>query len=135
MKSQAWSHVVIPSIVEGKGRGVVGLLSGSPGVGKTLTAEAVSEVTHRPLYVVNTGELGIEPDSVDHRLEHILDITRRWGCVLLIDEADVFLSARGQDLARDTLVKEFPTMFSFGLPLRLACLVGKRRPGTTRHRN
>ncbi|CAI7655887.1 unnamed protein product [Penicillium glandicola] len=94
-------------IVVNKGRGLILLLTGSPGVGKTLTAEAVAEVTQRPLYVVATGELGIDPDEVDNRLNVILDITRRWGCVLLIDEADVFLSARGKDLARDALVSVF----------------------------
>lgn len=94
-------------IIENKGKGLVGLLSGSPGVGKTLTAEAVAEVTSRPLYQVSTGELGIDADKVDKRLGMILEITRRWGCVLLIDEADVFLATRGIDLARDTLVSIF----------------------------
>lgn len=73
-------------IIQNKGQGLVGLLSGSPGVGKTLTAEAVAEVTQRPLYVVSAGELGIQADTVDKRLGVILDVTRRWGCVLLIDE-------------------------------------------------
>jgi len=94
-------------IVQNKGRGLVGLLSGSRGVGKTLTAEAVAEVTRRPLYMVSSGELGTNADAVDNRLEMILEITRRWGCVLLIDEVDVFLAARGTDLARDTLVSIF----------------------------
>ncbi|TGO67306.1 hypothetical protein BOTNAR_0045g00510 [Botryotinia narcissicola] len=94
-------------IIENKGKGLVGLLSGSPGVGKTLTAEAVAEVTSRPLYQVSTGELGIDADKVDKRLGMILEITRRWGCVLLIDEADEFLATRGNDLARDTLVSIF----------------------------
>jgi len=94
-------------IVQNKGQGLVGLLSGSPGVGKTLTAEAVAEVTQRPLYMISTGELGIEADKVDSRLGMILDITRRWGCVLLIDEADVFLATRGHDLTRDSLVSIF----------------------------
>lgn len=57
--------------------------------------------------MVSTGELGIDADVVDKRLDTILEITRRWGCVLLIDEADVFLSLRGQDLAKDTLVSIF----------------------------
>ncbi|KAJ5970418.1 AAA family ATPase [Penicillium vulpinum] len=98
---------VFDDIVANKGQGLIALLTGSPGVGKTLTAEAVAEVTQRPLYVVATGELGIDPDEVDNRLNVILDITRRWGCVLLIDEADVFLSTRGKDLARDALVSVF----------------------------
>ncbi|KAF1845136.1 AAA family ATPase [Cucurbitaria berberidis CBS 394.84] len=94
-------------IIQNKGQGLVGLLSGSPGVGKTLTAEAVAEVTERPLYMVSAGELGIQADTVDKRLGVILDVTRRWGCVLLIDEADVFLGTRGHDLQRDSLVSVF----------------------------
>lgn len=94
-------------IAQDKGQGLVCLLAGSPGVGKTLTAEVVAETTRRSLYVVSTGELGIDADVVDRRLVTILEITRRWGYVLLIDEADVFLSLRGQDLAKDTLVSIF----------------------------
>ena len=94
-------------IVQDKGQDLVCLLARSPAVGNTLTAEVVAETTRRPLYVVSTGELGIDADFVDRRLFTILEITRRWGCVLLIDEADVFLSLRGQDLAKDTLVSIF----------------------------
>ncbi|PYI00732.1 AAA family ATPase [Aspergillus sclerotiicarbonarius CBS 121057] len=107
VKAHRQDDASFDDIVVNKGKGLIALLTGSPGVGKTLTAEAVAEVTQRPLYVVATGELGIDPDDVDNRLGMILDITRRWGCVLLIDEADVFLSARGKDLARDALVSVF----------------------------
>ncbi|KAJ6023978.1 hypothetical protein N7540_004775 [Penicillium herquei] len=94
-------------LVQDKGNGPIALLTGTPGVGKTLTAEAVAEVTQRPLYVVATGELGINTDTVDKKLATILDITRRWDCVLLIDEADVFLGSRRKDLTRDALVSIF----------------------------
>lgn len=107
VKAHRQDEASFDDIVPNKGRGLVCLFAGSPGVGKTLTAELVAETTQRPLYMVSTGELGIDADVVDKRLETILDITRRWGCVLLIDEADVFLSKRGQDLARDSLVSVF----------------------------
>lgn len=94
-------------IVPNKGRGLVCLFAGPPGVGKTTTAELVAETTQRPLYVLSAGELGIEADVVDKRLSIVLDITRRWCCVLLIDEADVFLAKRGKDLVTDSLVSVF----------------------------
>lgn len=40
-------------VVKGKGQGLIILLHGPPGVGKTLTAEAISEYRHRPLYRVS----------------------------------------------------------------------------------
>ncbi|TQN64981.1 ATPase family AAA domain-containing protein FIGL1 [Colletotrichum shisoi] len=95
-------------IIKGKGRGLVGLLSGSPGVGKSLTAEAVAEVSRRPLYSVSAGELGTDVQRVDNRLGMILEIVRRWECVLLIDEADVFLYKRGESqVERNALVSIF----------------------------
>ncbi|KAK4097461.1 P-loop containing nucleoside triphosphate hydrolase protein [Parathielavia hyrcaniae] len=96
-------------IIKDKGQGLVGLLSGNPGVGKTLNVEAVSEVTERPLYAVSAGELGTAVDEVDKRLGIVLDITRRWRCVLLIYEADVFLHKRGDDvsLERNAVVSLF----------------------------
>ncbi|KAH8744303.1 AAA family ATPase [Diaporthe sp. PMI_573] len=96
-------------IINGKGQGLVGLLSGKPGVGKTLTAEAVAEVSQRPLYAVSAGELGTKADDVDRQLRLVLDITRRWRCVLLIDEADVFLHTREDNvsLERNAVVSVF----------------------------
>jgi hypothetical protein len=81
-------------IISGKGKGLVGLLSGGPGVGKSLTAEAVAELCKRPLYTITSADLGTDASEVDQNLEMVLEFTRRWGCVLLIDEADVFLQKR-----------------------------------------
>ena len=95
-------------VVQGKGLGLIGLLSGNPGCGKTLTAEAVAEVTKRPLYPVSAGELGTEPEKVDKQLTAILDISHRWSAILLLDEADVFLQERdAKDVARNALVSIF----------------------------
>ncbi|MCJ1376077.1 hypothetical protein MMC20_007315 [Loxospora ochrophaea] len=109
VKSHQNDGETFDDFVQDKGKGLVGLLSGNPGVGKTLTAEVVSEVTKRPLYMVTAGELGTDVSLVDQHLEMVLEITRRWGCVLLIDEADVFLQARDAavDLKRNALVSIF----------------------------
>lgn len=55
-------------IVAGKSGGSVFLLHGPPGVGKTLTAEAIAELLHRPLYYVTMGELGTNPEEMEKRL-------------------------------------------------------------------
>ena len=41
-------------VIEGKGRGIIILLCGPPGVGKTLTAESVAEQMKVPLYMVSS---------------------------------------------------------------------------------
>ncbi|ESK93512.1 aaa family [Moniliophthora roreri MCA 2997] len=95
-------------VVKGKGKGLIGLLSGNPGCGKTLTAEAVAEATHRPLYVLSAGELGVKPVDVDKRLTQVLELAQMWNAVLLLDEAEVFLQQRsGTDVMRNALVSIF----------------------------
>ncbi|PBK97441.1 P-loop containing nucleoside triphosphate hydrolase protein [Armillaria gallica] len=99
---------VYDDVVCGKGRGLIGLLSGNPGCGKTLTAEAIAEVTRRPLYVVSAGELGTRPSELDNALVDILERARMWDAVLLLDEAEVFLQERKtDDLKRNALVSIF----------------------------
>lgn len=95
-------------VVRGKGKGLVGLLSGNPGCGKTLTAEAVAEVLHQPLYVASAGELGTGPEDLDRRLGRILELAQTWNAVLLLDEAEVFLQKRDTaDVTRNALVSIF----------------------------
>jgi hypothetical protein len=108
VKSHKHGASTFDDIVTGKGQGLVGLLSGSPGVGKTLTAEVIAEVTKRPLYMLSAGELGTYVSDVEEKLDMVLEVTRQWGCVLLIDEADVFLQVRdGLDLERNAMVSIF----------------------------
>lgn len=94
--------------VEGKGTGLVLLLHGAPGTGKTLTAESVAEIGQKPLYRVTCGDIGTEPEQVEKYLESVFMLGRRWGCVVLLDEADVFLEKRSLDnLQRNALVSIF----------------------------
>lgn len=54
-----------PDIIGGKGNGLIILLHGGPGTGKTLTAESIAELEERPLYRVTCGDIGIEPEDVE----------------------------------------------------------------------
>jgi hypothetical protein len=113
-------------LIKGKGRGLVLLLHGGPGTGKTLTvgktevssgyklaangsmSECVAEHENMPLYMVTCGDLGTEPDDLVERLRNIFLVAVHWNAILLLDEADVFLQERDiRDLRRNALVSIF----------------------------
>ncbi|KAK5991556.1 hypothetical protein PT974_09840 [Cladobotryum mycophilum] len=82
-------------LVRDKGKGVIILLHGVPGVGKTPTAECVAVSNGRPLLPITCGDLGLTPGDA-------------WDCVLLLDEADIFLAQRSvTDIERNALVSVF----------------------------
>ena len=108
VKQHSRTETGYDDVVQGKGLGLIGLLSGNPGCGKTLTAEAVAEVAKKPLYAVSAGELGTEVEKVDKQLNLILELSHQWSAVLLLDEADVFLQERDtKDVTRNALVSIF----------------------------
>ncbi|KAK4031712.1 hypothetical protein C8A01DRAFT_21120 [Parachaetomium inaequale] len=91
--------------VAGKGRGLVFLLHGPPGSGKTMTAETVAESLKCPLYYTTGGELGLEIDKIERGLRLIFQRIQRWAAILLFDEADTFMARRSEDnLERNALV-------------------------------
>ncbi|KAH6718164.1 P-loop containing nucleoside triphosphate hydrolase protein [Leptodontidium sp. MPI-SDFR-AT-0119] len=95
-------------LIKGKGKGLVFVLHGAPGVGKTFTAESIADNVRKPLYVVNSGELGVTPYEVEKHLNSALRLATHWGAIVLIDEADVFLEQRTvHDLTRNCLVSLF----------------------------
>lgn len=114
-------------VVAGKGNGLILLLHGGPGTGKTLTAEGVAEIAKKPLYRVSCpchvnfrleriliciqvtcGDVGIKAEEVEKYLESVLYLGRLWDCVVLLDEAEVFLERRSlDDLQRNALVSVF----------------------------
>jgi hypothetical protein len=92
-------------LVRGKGNGLIILLHGPPGTGKTLTAEAVALEQKKPLFPITCGDLGFTPDKVEQSLKDIFRYAHLWDCILLLDEADVFLTRRNvTDIQRNALV-------------------------------
>jgi SpoVK/Ycf46/Vps4 family AAA+-type ATPase len=95
-------------LIAGKGNGLIMLLHGGPGTGKTLTAESVAELAEMPLYNVTCGDIGTSADAVEKYLQTVLVLGKTWNCVLLLDEADIFLEQRSlSDLERNSLVSVF----------------------------
>ncbi|KAK8024477.1 P-loop containing nucleoside triphosphate hydrolase [Apiospora rasikravindrae] len=80
--------------IESKGEGQIFLLHGGPGVGKSL-----------PLLSLNVGDIGTSEDKVEDRLSYWFSLAEKWGAVMLIDEADVYLERRTvSDLRRNGIV-------------------------------
>lgn len=94
-------------VITGKSAGNVVLAKGPAGVGKTLTAEVYSELIERPLYSIHSGSLGVRADEVRKNLEVSFKRAKRWSAVLLLDEADVFVLERGDNLEQNAIVAEF----------------------------
>ena len=95
-------------VVRGKGKGLILLLHGAPGVGKTSTAECVAEANGKMLFPITCGDLGTTAADVERELSDKFHLAELWDCVLLLDEADVFLAQRTKyDVKRNSLVSVF----------------------------
>ena len=92
-------------VVKGKGKGLIILLHGAPGVGKTSTAECVAAQLRRPLLPITCGDISTKVNKAEETLQEFCRLADRWRCVLLLDEADVFLAKREKgDITRNGLV-------------------------------
>jgi SpoVK/Ycf46/Vps4 family AAA+-type ATPase len=111
-------------VVAGKGQGLTVLLHGPPGSGKTLTAgmcslpcrecvanatsEVISEHSQKPLLRITSGDLGTEPGAAEKKLQEYFTLAHAWKAILLLDEADVFLSRRTTgDIVRNAFITVF----------------------------
>jgi hypothetical protein len=100
-------NLFVQDFVPGKSGGTTILCQGSPGLGKTLTAEIYAEVVGKPLYRVHSGQLGTSAASVGATLTGVLRRAMRWDAILLLDEADVYIRRRDNDLEHNAIVAEF----------------------------
>ncbi|KAJ8120843.1 hypothetical protein ONZ43_g2552 [Nemania bipapillata] len=97
-----------------KGKGLVVLLHGTPGSGKTLTAEVAAEASKKALVTTSVGELNQKSSMLsgtrafEKELKTVLRYATIWQAVVLLDEADVFLEARTDNSSdRNALVATF----------------------------
>lgn len=99
--------VIREDVVAGKSGGTTILCRGEPGLGKTLTAEVYAEVIQKPLYRIHSGQLGTTPTAVEENLEVIMTRGQGWDAIVLLDEADVFIRKRGDDIQHNAVVAAF----------------------------
>ena len=99
--------VLMDDIVAGKSGGTTVLCAGPAGVGKTLTAEVYSETIGRPLYRVHSGQLGLSVAEMEIALKDVLIRAQRWGAIMLIDEADVYIRRRDDNMVANAVVGVF----------------------------
>ncbi|KAK2767722.1 hypothetical protein FQN54_003880 [Arachnomyces sp. PD_36] len=103
-ENKIWS----PDFIQGKGDGLIILLHGRPGVGKTYTAECIAEFTERPLLPLTCSDIGVEPEQIESSMMKWFKLAEGWGAIVLIDEADIYMEERQpQDLTRNHLVAGF----------------------------
>lgn len=103
----------LTDIISGKAGGSIVLCSGEPGTGKTLTAEVFAETIKRPLYVVASSQLGTSPEELETELKLVLDRATRLGAIMLIDESDVFIHTRGEDMVQNAVVGVFLRLLEY----------------------
>jgi DNA helicase TIP49 (TBP-interacting protein) len=71
-------------LIKSKGQGLAILFHGPPGVGKTLTAESITEHVQRPLHPLSIGNLVSEKSSMEELLLAIFRKATRLNAILLL---------------------------------------------------
>ncbi len=99
--------------IQAKASASVILAKGPAGTGKTLTAEVYAEEIQRPLYEVQSGQIGTDPADIEENMNIILNRSIRLRMPLLINEADVFIQARGRDLLQNAVVSVFLRLLEY----------------------
>ena len=68
----------------------------------------------KPLYPLTCGDLGSTAEEVEKNLKKHFNLASKWDCVMLLDEADVFLARRrSEDLHRNSIVSVFLRMLEY----------------------
>ena len=99
--------------IKAKASSSVILCKGPAGTGKTLTAEVYAEQIKRPLYEVQSGQIGTDSETMEDRLGKILARSIRLKMPLLINEADVFIKKRGDNVEQNAIVSVFLRLLEY----------------------
>jgi ATP-dependent protease Clp ATPase subunit len=92
-------------LISHKGNGLIVVLHGPPGNGKSFAAESIAEHFQTPLIAMSIGDLIADQRRIEDRLEKAFKVASKWQAVLLVDEADVVLGARSiEDVRRNAIV-------------------------------
>lgn len=78
-------------LIDGPGGGMLLLLQGFSGTGKSLTAKLLAAHAGRPLYRVDAEELGQSPHEGLRILRKTLQGLKEWGAIVLLNDIDTFL--------------------------------------------
>jgi ATP-dependent Lon protease len=70
-------------LIKGKANGLIILLHGGSGTGKTFTVESVAEMAEKPLYRVTCGDVGTKPEDVEKYLQSVLHLGKIWDCGMI----------------------------------------------------
>ena len=91
--------------IRNKGGGLVILLHGPSGVGKTLTVETIASCLARPLILISLGGIDLSYRFAETKFEEMFETATARRAILLLDEADVLIEARSlEDITRNALV-------------------------------
>src|SRR5690606_24698083 len=99
--------------VEGKTAGNLIICKGPPGVGKTLTGELCAEHKKVPLITLRAGKLGTTVIEVTNGLKNYLKLAERWNCPLLVNECDIYIAKRGDNINLNSIVAELLQMVEY----------------------
>lgn len=73
-----------------------------------MTVECIATQMGRPLLSLTVADIGTQETSVEAHLAKYLGLATKWGAIVLIDEAETFLTKRKEgDLSRNALVTAF----------------------------
>ncbi|EXF76123.1 hypothetical protein CFIO01_07988 [Colletotrichum fioriniae PJ7] len=112
-------------VISNKGKGLVIMLHGKPGIGKTLMAESMSELNCSPLYSISGGELSVDVGKVEAKLTSVFDLGTRWKAIVLLDEADVVMTKRSSsELEKNAIIAGELSLLCAAYPL-LTLVLGK----------